>query len=151
MAIGSHNFNPTGRGGLGDRPWDRYRIGEPGFPTCKATSKRSGKRCKMPPLRGSEVCIFHGARGGRGKWTLPKNRRMLWNKEIKAGRAMAEAELDRRIEQKELNPETRKAFRTFVSRVHPADQGRLMLALDDRLNGSLSNEAWRETRKLFGL
>ena len=31
---------------------------------CKANSKRSGKRCKNPPVRGAEVCRMHGATAG---------------------------------------------------------------------------------------
>jgi hypothetical protein len=33
-------------------------------PRCKATSKRSGKRCRAPAVRGSLVCRMHGAGGG---------------------------------------------------------------------------------------
>lgn len=33
-------------------------------PRCTATSKRSGKRCKAPAVRGWSVCRMHGAGGG---------------------------------------------------------------------------------------
>ena len=33
-------------------------------PRCKAKSKRSGKRCGAPAVRGCHVCRMHGARGG---------------------------------------------------------------------------------------
>jgi len=33
-------------------------------PRCKAKSKRTGKRCRAPALRGCRVCRMHGARGG---------------------------------------------------------------------------------------
>jgi hypothetical protein len=33
-------------------------------PRCKAKSKRTGKRCGAPAIRGSLVCRMHGARGG---------------------------------------------------------------------------------------
>ena len=33
-------------------------------PRCKAKSKRSGKRCGAPAVRGCLVCRMHGARGG---------------------------------------------------------------------------------------
>ena len=36
-------------------------------PRCTAKSKRSGKRCKAPAVRGWNVCLFHGARGGAPK------------------------------------------------------------------------------------
>ncbi len=38
-------------------------------PRCTATSKRTGKSCQAPAVRGWTVCRFHGARGGapRGK------------------------------------------------------------------------------------
>jgi uncharacterized protein YjcR len=31
---------------------------------CHAKSKRSGKPCRSPAVRGSKVCRMHGARGG---------------------------------------------------------------------------------------
>ena len=31
---------------------------------CCATSKRSGKRCRSPAVRGYSVCRMHGAAGG---------------------------------------------------------------------------------------
>ena len=34
---------------------------------CRATSKRSGKRCRSPAVRGYEVCRMHGAGGGAPK------------------------------------------------------------------------------------
>ncbi len=36
-------------------------------PRCHATSKRTGKWCKAPAVRGWTVCRFHGARGGGPK------------------------------------------------------------------------------------
>jgi hypothetical protein len=33
-------------------------------PRCLAKSKRTGQRCKAPPVRGFRVCRMHGARGG---------------------------------------------------------------------------------------
>lgn len=35
-------------------------------PRCTAKSKRSGKICKNPALKGWKVCRMHGARGGHG-------------------------------------------------------------------------------------
>jgi hypothetical protein len=34
---------------------------------CHATSKRSGKRCRSPAVKGYEVCRMHGAGGGAPK------------------------------------------------------------------------------------
>ena len=34
---------------------------------CRATSKRSGKPCQAPAVRGYEVCRMHGAGGGAPK------------------------------------------------------------------------------------
>ena len=31
---------------------------------CKAKSKRTGKLCRAPAVRGCRVCRMHGARGG---------------------------------------------------------------------------------------
>ena len=36
-------------------------------PRCSATSKRTGKPCQAPAVRGWAVCRFHGARGGAPK------------------------------------------------------------------------------------
>jgi len=33
-------------------------------PRCRATSKRTGERCKGPAVTGWRVCRFHGAGGG---------------------------------------------------------------------------------------
>jgi hypothetical protein len=33
-------------------------------PRCTATSKRSGRPCQAPAVRGWAVCRMHGARGG---------------------------------------------------------------------------------------
>jgi hypothetical protein len=33
-------------------------------PRCKAKSKRTGKRCRAPAVRGCHVCRMHGAGGG---------------------------------------------------------------------------------------
>ena len=33
-------------------------------PRCKAKSKRTGKRCRAPAVRGFRVCRMHGAGGG---------------------------------------------------------------------------------------
>jgi hypothetical protein len=33
-------------------------------PRCRATSKRSGKPCRAPAVRGWTVCRMHGAGGG---------------------------------------------------------------------------------------
>ena len=33
-------------------------------PRCKARSKRTGKRCRAPAVRGFRVCRMHGANGG---------------------------------------------------------------------------------------
>jgi hypothetical protein len=146
------NINPHGRGGFGDYPEHRLQIGAPGSPRCSATSKRSGKRCKMMPTNGYDTCYWHGARGGDPRsHRLPTSVRNLKNKEIKRGRAAAEVEADRRIASRELHPDTRRTFRALAYKVHPADQGRLMLAIDDYFNGSTTTEGWREARKVLGL
>jgi len=36
-------------------------------PRCTAKSKRTGKRCRTPAVRGWRVCRMHGARGGAPK------------------------------------------------------------------------------------
>ncbi len=36
-------------------------------PRCSATSKRTGKPCRAPAVRGWTVCRFHGAGGGAPK------------------------------------------------------------------------------------
>lgn len=34
---------------------------------CKAKAKRTGKQCKLPAMRGREVCALHGGKTPRGK------------------------------------------------------------------------------------
>jgi hypothetical protein len=36
-------------------------------PRCRATAKRTGKRCRAPAVTGWKVCGMHGARGGAPK------------------------------------------------------------------------------------
>jgi hypothetical protein len=36
------------------------------MPSCKATSRRSGQRCRNPAMRGLEVCRMHGGKTPRG-------------------------------------------------------------------------------------
>ena len=36
-------------------------------PRCTAKSKRTGKRCRAPAVRGCRVCRMHGAGGGAPK------------------------------------------------------------------------------------
>ena len=40
---------------------------------CRARSKRSGKPCRSPAVRGSRVCRMHGARSG-----APKGNKNAW-------------------------------------------------------------------------
>ena len=56
---------------------------------CKARSKRTGKPCQSPAVRGCVVCRMHGAGGGG-----PKGKR---NGRYKDGRFTAEAIEGRRV------------------------------------------------------
>lgn len=42
-------------------------------PTCKATSKQSGKRCAKPPTPGSTVCATHGSKSPQAKASAAVN------------------------------------------------------------------------------
>ncbi len=44
-------------------------------PRCKAKSKRTGKRCRAPAVRGCRVCRMHGAKGGAPTGKLNGNYR----------------------------------------------------------------------------
>ena len=57
-------------------------------PRCSATSKRTGKPCQAPAVRGWAVCRFHGARGGAPKGAQNGN--------YKHGLYMNEAIVERR-------------------------------------------------------
>jgi hypothetical protein len=52
------------RGGRGARKKWRSTPCTCRVPRCRAISKRSGKPCQAPAVRGHEVCRMHGARGG---------------------------------------------------------------------------------------
>ena len=153
--------NRTGKGGFGDRPHDiwhvRRKLGEAVF-QCTAMSKRSGVRCKFSAMKGKDgkrsVCYWHGARGGHGNVQAPTSKRNLSNKEIQRARLYATAEIERRRLAGEFNPAAYEEFRALdISRVHPADHARLMLAIDDRLKniGVNTNESWRETLRVLGV
>ena len=58
-------------------------------PRCSATSKRTGKPCQAPAVRGWTVCCFHGAGGG-----APKGAR---NGRYKNGLFTTEAVEERRV------------------------------------------------------
>jgi hypothetical protein len=142
------------RNGLGNRPRDGWRsiLARGEVETCTATSKRSGKRCRMPPTNGcGGVCYFHGARGGRGNFRWPTSMRHLRNKEIQRARMMAQAEVDIRLAARDLHPEVHEAIKTYIGRIHPADEARMLLMLDHLFKGDLTNEAWFEFRQNLGL
>jgi hypothetical protein len=44
-------------------------------PRCKAKSKRAGKPCRAPAVRGCHVCRMHGAKGGAPTGKLNGNYR----------------------------------------------------------------------------
>jgi len=58
-------------------------------PRCTATSKRTGRSCQAPAVRGWTVCRFHGAHGGG-----PKGKR---NGAYRHGLYTKEALEDRRV------------------------------------------------------
>ena len=70
-------------------------------PRCRATSKRTGERCKAPAVRGCAVCRFHGACGG-----APKGAR---NGMYRHGLYTEEAVEERRL-LRELLRQSRKAL-----------------------------------------
>ncbi len=70
-------------------------------PRCTATSKRTGKPCQAPAVRGWCVCRFHGARGG-----APKGKR---NGRYRHGLYTVEAVEGRRAV-RELLKESREAL-----------------------------------------
>ena len=55
-------------------------------PRCSATSKRSGKPCQAPALKGWSVCRCHGARGGAP--TGKRNGRYRHGERTKATQAL---------------------------------------------------------------
>ena len=60
-------------------------------PRCRATSKRTGQRCKAPAVRGWTVCRFHGARGGgpKGKQNGMYRHGLYTNEAIEERRALS--------------------------------------------------------------
>ncbi len=60
-------------------------------PRCTATSKRTGKPCQAPAVRGWTVCRFHGARGGapRGKAHGRYKHGLYTNEAIEEQRALS--------------------------------------------------------------
>ncbi len=60
-------------------------------PRCSATSKRTGKPCRAPAVRGWAVCRFHGARGGAPKGAQNGNYKhgLCMNEAIEQRRALS--------------------------------------------------------------
>lgn len=61
-------------------------------PRCSATSKRTGKPCQAPAVRGRTVCRFHGAGGGgpRGKRNGMYRHGLYTNEAIEERRLLSE-------------------------------------------------------------
>jgi hypothetical protein len=129
--------------------WSMLARGE--VVSCKAISKRSGRRCRMPPTKGcGGVCFWHGARGGNGNFRAPTSKRNLANKETKRARAMSQADVERRLAAGELR-EAAEALKPLIGKIHPADEARALLMLDALFDGSLTPEGWREAQRGLGL
>lgn len=62
-------------------------------PRCSAHSKRTGKRCKAPAVRGWSVCRFHGAGGGGPKGRVNGN----WRGGAFTAEAVAERKAARQL------------------------------------------------------
>jgi hypothetical protein len=87
-----NNNNWSGAGGFADRPWDRWRVGDPGRPACGARSKRTGLPCKCPPMKGSLRCYLHGGRSKEcGKRQMPTSTGALVNQQTRRVRSELEA------------------------------------------------------------
>jgi hypothetical protein len=151
----SHVTNPSGKGGLGGRirdTWPAMFARGEGGPSCTATSKRNKRRCRMPPMRGSHLCYWHGGTGGDNrKPTMPTSLRHLGNKETKRVRLFCEAEVERLAAAGDLHPGTLAALRPWIGKTHPADEARLIWMISEQLHGNLTTEAWRETLTVLGL
>jgi hypothetical protein len=146
-AFGNNN-NWAGVGGLDERPWDRWRVGDPGRPQCGARCKRTGKPCPQPPVRGRARCRFHGGFGGGRNRRLAKSERALLNKEARVARKVAREELAATV----LHPDTSPVLaRTYLSRIYPPDLERFTVELDRYLKGEIDYLAWRATRRAFGV
>jgi hypothetical protein len=145
----SNNNNSAGVGGFADRPWDRWRVGDPGRVACGAHSKRTGLPCKCPPMKGSLRCYLHGGRSkGRGKRQMPTSTRALFNQDTRRARAQAQAAIAGAV----LHPETRRAWaRDFARRVRPADAERFLLELDRHVRGEFDTHVWAAIRAHFGV
>jgi hypothetical protein len=155
------NRNPTGKGPLGNHPEHRWRAlfacGK--VVSCSALSKRTGKRCCAPPVKGYGVCRNHGGWGGTGRFRPPTNMRHLGNKDLKRVRLAAEAEVKRRFATGERISELReaaRAIRPWIGKIHPADEARAVLMMEVHLEGlgrpdGLNGEAWRETLRALGV
>ena len=156
--------NPTGKGGFGDRPHDIWHVrrqrGEPVF-RCSALSKRSGVRCKFAAIKGSKnnktgrgFCYWHGGTGGDNRKSMMTTTlvslRRISNRTIKRARTAAQAEVDLRWAAGELR-EAYEAAKPFFGRIHPADEGRLVLAHEARLSGLMTNAGWREMLRTLEL
>jgi hypothetical protein len=149
MSARPRNNNPAGVGGFAERPWDRWRVGDPSRIACGARSKRTGLPCKCPPMKGSLRCYLHGGRSkGRGKQQMPTSMRALFNQDTRRARAQARAAIEGVV----LHPETRRVWaRDFARRVRPADAERFLLELDRHVRGEFDTRVWAAIRAHFGV
>ena len=72
---------------------------------------------------------------------------------IEVGRELieAKAEVAHRIAANEIYPEAYETLKAYIGRIHPADEPRALLMLDQWFNGDLTPEAWHEARMALGL
>jgi hypothetical protein len=141
-----NNNNRLGKGGFAARPWDRWRVGAPGFARCEARCRRTGEPCKNPPVRGRTRCHLHGGLSGRGR-RMPRNERVAHNQTVHAVRKAARTELLATC----LHPDTPRTMRTFAAKLYPPDIDRFTLALDAYLKGETDTFSWLVTLRSFGL
>lgn len=60
---------------------------------CKARSKRTGKQCQRPPMRGRDVCYHHGGKTPKGA-ALPQTKHGRYSKDLPT-RMLADYEAER--------------------------------------------------------
>jgi hypothetical protein len=132
--------NPTGKGGIQTRMWQRFAIGEPGAPMCGAKTRRTGEPCRAAPVSGgSGRCKFHGGlSSGRGKPALWETRQ-CHSKTIALTRKAAQAELERTT----LHRDTERNFAPYAGSLYAPSIPQALLACDDWTRGLISRSQFK--------
>jgi hypothetical protein len=129
-------------GGLHNAP---RMIREGRYPgkVCGAKGKRSGKPCRRPASKGRTRCYLHAGRPPKDAKPRGPSPRVIRNRNARAARRAQRDAYGAAVERGELHPETMGVFAArWAQKVPEREHPEFIMALDQRIRGQLSVEAW---------